>query len=157
MAQAAAAVTLAEDMLAATGVTMSAEEKTRVYKAELERLAGYMTGPALEAINAHIAALNLIPRSIYTVLTVSTKPGREGDYSLPSLPGQRIHDGGIAGGMSFKGLQPNEVPAILEKGEAVLTKEQQSAIGSGGMDPTAWGRMAADAFAKRMQLNGRAS
>jgi hypothetical protein len=49
------------------------------------------------------------------------------------------HDGSIVGGPSFKGLKDDDVPMVLQKGQAVLTKGQQAAMlnagtgnGSGG-------------------------
>lgn len=43
----------------------------------------------------------------------------------------RYHSGGIAG-MGSLGLRSNEVPAILERGERVLTAQQQQAMALGG-------------------------
>jgi hypothetical protein len=40
----------------------------------------------------------------------------------------RLHGGGIAGGMT--GLRPDEVPAILQRGEMVLSRAQLAAIGT---------------------------
>jgi hypothetical protein len=42
------------------------------------------------------------------------------------LAATRYHSGGIAG------LQPDEIPAILKKGEAVLTEKQMSAMSARG-------------------------
>lgn len=47
---------------------------------------------------------------------------------LAFLGAPRFHSGGIAG--MDMGLRSNEVPAILEKGERVLTKEQQRGLGA---------------------------
>jgi hypothetical protein len=55
--QAAAAVAMAEDQAAANGETLSAEEKARIYKEELEKLAGFLTGPAREAVLGYIEDL----------------------------------------------------------------------------------------------------
>ena len=41
----------------------------------------------------------------------------------------RLHGGGIAGGLA--GLRPDEVPAILQRGEMVLSRSQLAAMGSG--------------------------
>jgi hypothetical protein len=64
-------------------------------------------------------------------------PGGGRFYGSSSNGAQpRIHDGGMVTGngvQSFAGLRDDEVPAILQKGEAVLTKGQQAAIGGGGM------------------------
>ena len=42
-------------------------------------------------------------------------------------PGQKIHTGGVVGVGNFAS---NEVPAVLEKGEVVLNKAQQAAVGA---------------------------
>jgi hypothetical protein len=70
--QAAAAVALAEDQAAANGETLSAEEKARVYKEELVKLAGFLTGPAREAIEGHIASLLRIPQRVDTTVAINT-------------------------------------------------------------------------------------
>lgn len=57
----------------------------------------------------------------------------KGSRSLPSAifgGAPRYHNGGIAG------LRPNEVPAILERGERVLTEAEQRAMEGGGRTPT---------------------
>jgi hypothetical protein len=51
-------------------------------------------------------------------------PSRTVDASL-FLAAPRYHSGGIAG------LAPDELPAILRRGEAVLTPQQMAALGSG--------------------------
>jgi hypothetical protein len=51
-------------------------------------------------------------------------PVRTVDASL-FLTAPRYHTGGIAG------LAPDELPAILRRGEAVLTPQQMAALGSG--------------------------
>jgi hypothetical protein len=74
------------------------------------------------------------------------------DLDFGSIFGAEHHTGGIAGrgsvgrtvpaaafigaprfhGGGFPGLRSNEVPAILEQGEGVFTRQQMSALGSGG-------------------------
>lgn len=46
--------------------------------------------------------------------------------STPNIP--RIHSGGNVGGRSFAGLANDEVAAILQRGETVLTRGQRAAI-----------------------------
>jgi len=136
IAQADAAVQLAEDQATANGQTLSAEEKTRLYRDQLTFMSANLTGPTKAAIDGHIAALNLIPLDVST--RVTTKYGSTGsaDYTQPGFgtrtnggadgnPATRIHTGGVAGGEMFAS---NEVPAILEKGEVVLNKGQQSSV-----------------------------
>jgi len=49
---------------------------------------------------------------------------------LPSIP--TFHTGGVVGGMSFGGMAPDDVAAVLRKGETVLTPAQLAAVGAGG-------------------------
>ena len=53
-----------------------------------------------------------------------------GVIGYDSLP--KYHSGGMVGG----GLQSSEVPAILQKGEMVLTREQQKAVGNNVVNVT---------------------
>jgi hypothetical protein len=61
-----------------------------------------------------------------------------GESALPTRPvpaavfldAPRYHSGGFAGGMPFAN---DEVPAVLRRGELVLTKEQQRAASGGGV------------------------
>jgi hypothetical protein len=73
--QAAAAVRLAEDQAKANGAQLTAEDRTRIYRGELETLTGTLTGPALAAIEGHIAALGRIPRTISTTANFNTAIG----------------------------------------------------------------------------------
>jgi hypothetical protein len=129
MAQAAAAVKLAEDQALANGVTLTAEEKARIYKDELGRLAGFMSGPALDAINGHINALSRIPKSIYTTLGVSS---RTGDFGQTTTGVPR------AGGGT---TQPGEITLVGEQGPEIarfpagtrITPARQTAAALGAM------------------------
>ena len=52
---------------------------------------------------------------------------------VPDIAPVRFHSGGQVGGMSFAGMGNDEVAAVLQKGENVLTAGQTSALaGSGG-------------------------
>jgi hypothetical protein len=54
-----------------------------------------------------------------------------GRGNAPSRPGESAkwsHDGSIVGGRSFKGLRDDDVPMVLQKGQAVLTEGQQKAM-----------------------------
>lgn len=49
---------------------------------------------------------------------------------VPDIP--KLHSGGFAGGASFAGMRDDEVAAILQRGETVLTPGQTAAVGRGG-------------------------
>ena len=84
-AQAAAAVRQAEDQAKANGETLTAQEKAAIYRSELQTLSGYLTGPAKEAIDGHIARLDAIPETAATTITADT---RAANAQLDSLIGK---------------------------------------------------------------------
>lgn len=134
LAQASAAVALAEDQAAANGATLTAEDKTRVYKEELERLAGFLTGPTLNAINGHIAALNGIPRSIATDIGVRSSSGYRGSKGggLDGNPFTALAEGGIVK------ARPGGIIANIGEGghdEAVIPLSGPNAPNLGGSSP----------------------
>jgi len=132
LAQADAALALAEDQAEANGETMTANEKTAVYIEELETLVETLSGPAAAEIQAHIDRLKGIPTSINTNFAINSSTA--GPTNSSSV--RRIHSGGIAGGGRF---QPNEVPAILEADEVVLNRGQQDAVRDAIAGPTGTG------------------
>jgi TP901 family phage tail tape measure protein len=160
--QAAAALAQAEAQAASNDVTLTATQRNDIYVAELEELVKQLDGPAAAAVQAHIDRLNAIPRSINTALTFSdprTGVQRSGQSNT------RVHDGGLVTGgvQSFAGLRNDEVPAILQKGEMVLTQGQQSAVSDamgGGITAEQWSILArsmAREFARTLQRERRAS
>ncbi|SEG35912.1 hypothetical protein SAMN05421751_1435 [Jhaorihella thermophila] len=44
----------------------------------------------------------------------------------------RMHAGGAVGGPTWAGLRPDEVPAILQRGERVLSRREARSYGAGG-------------------------
>jgi hypothetical protein len=92
----------------------------------------------------HIDRLNRIPKSVSTGVLINGVPASvtsAGNVTAwQQYAGQKTndrvmvqtHSGGIVGGRSFEGVKDNEVPSLLEKGEAVLTKGQQAALASSG-------------------------
>jgi hypothetical protein len=109
LAQADAALALAEDQAAANGVTLTADERTKAYVEELYTLAATMSGPARAEIEAHIARLLNIPKSIYT--NVGTIRG--GDFS-PVVSGRRASGGPTTPGGTY--LVGEEGPELLQMG-----------------------------------------
>jgi hypothetical protein len=71
MAQADAAVKLAEDQATANGAVFTAEDRAVTYQAELERLAAQLSGPARAAIQGYIDELNRIPRRVDTQVALN--------------------------------------------------------------------------------------
>jgi len=80
-----------------------------------------------DAAEARLADLTRLREAKINITSTYT-PSR---YTLPGGGSVVMHDGGIVGGRSFAGLKADEVPAVLQKGEAVLTREQQAAVASG--------------------------
>ena len=154
LAQAEAAVKLATDTAEARGQTLTANAQTQVYVAELQKLAGQLTGPTALAIQGYINQLNQIPRNITTTVTVN----KVGDFIGGSFDGRRAEGGPVnAGGTYLVGEDGPEILQLGSKSGNVIPNDkiQSTPTSLGGMDPAAWGRMAADAFARRMQQNGR--
>lgn len=130
--QAAAAVALADDQASANGETLSAREKTAIYKRELQSLRDYMTGDAAIAIQMHIDALNRIPRSINTVASFRSQatPGASSGNANSRVYG--LHDGGIVK------ARPGGVPAVLAEAgedEVVAPLSDLKNMGVGGSGP----------------------
>ena len=83
-------------------------------------------------INSIIGVWN---RLEFTVPGVSAFGQTIGGFTIgvPDIAPVRLHVGGQVGGMSFAGMGNDEVAAILQRGENVLTPGQTSALaGSGG-------------------------
>lgn len=94
-----------------------------VRQAILGPIAGWMTGGGGEA-GGGIGGLLVDLFHQGGVVGRDAGPARTVDASL-FLTAPRYHTGGIAG------LAPDELPAILRRGEAVLTPQQMAALGSG--------------------------
>lgn len=109
--QAAAAVALAEQQNAVNGVTLTAEEKTKIYKEELEKIAGFLTGPAREAIDAYIAQLGSIPGTINTNISLN----RRGDIIGGSINGRRAAGGPVSSGGLYE-VGENGNPELFQQG-----------------------------------------
>ena len=101
------------------------------------------TGRATSAVEAFIRATGRIPRFTHTTVTFGVNardynravaaagrgtmiPIHTGGYIHPSGKLQRFHTGGMVGG---GGLKSDEVPAILQTGEMVLSRQQVAQIG----------------------------
>lgn len=110
LAQAAALVQFSTDAAEARGQTLTNNEQTRLYKEELQRLADGLNGPARDAILAHIAALESIPKSIETRVTAT----------VPRV----IADGIISGGQG----------GVIRVGATggIVTKPTMALIGEAG-------------------------
>lgn len=123
--QAAAAVALAEQQNAVNGVTLTAEQKTKIYKEELEKIAGFLTGPAREAIDAYIAQLGRIPGSINTNINLNQR----GDIIGGSINGRRASGGPVAAGGAY--LVGERGPEILQMGGTGGNVVPNNKIGGG--------------------------
>ena len=104
------------------------------------------TGRAQSAVESFIRATGRIPRFTHTTVTVGVdssaynramgrvnlgQPIHTGGYIHPSGKLQRFHAGGMVGG----GLKSDEVPAILQTGEMVLSRQQVAQIGDAFSNP----------------------
>ena len=106
------------------------------------------TGAATSAVEAFIRATGRIPRFTHTTVTFGVNasdynravaaagsgtmiPVHTGGYIHPSGKLQRFHAGGMVGG----GLKSDEVPAILQTGEMVLSRQQVAQIGDAFSNP----------------------
>lgn len=135
LAQADAAVRLAEEQAAANGQTLSAEEAARIYKSELQSLAGELNGPTRAAIDGHIDALGRIPASIYTNVQVNTRG------ELPQLQrGARGVGGRVIGGREYEvneqGLEifePDGAGTVLAAGQTAGVMRDEAHRGSAGV------------------------
>jgi uncharacterized membrane protein YhaH (DUF805 family) len=89
-------------------------------------------------------------------------------FDTPNLP--RLHSGGTAGGASFAGLADDEVAAILQRGETILTPGQTAAVARAStgntyivnvsappnVDMVALGRVVVEAVGQFEQVSGAA-
>ena len=112
--QAGAAVRLAEDQAKANGQMLTADEKTKIYKAELGRLVGTLNGDAAFAIQMHIDRLNAIPRSIRTTITQKFGSLGRADYTQPGFGSRRARGGPVSAGEAY--LVGEEGPEVLQMG-----------------------------------------
>jgi hypothetical protein len=124
LAQADAALKLAEDQAAANGETLSADEKTRAYVEELYTLTAALSGPVRAELEAHIQRLLRVPKSIGT--NVGIGGGNTTTLARPTA------DGGI-----FKARPGGHILQVAEGGhdEAVIPLSGPNApkfTGSGG-------------------------
>jgi hypothetical protein len=160
---------------AADGSTLS----SRLQVAELQRLQAQYPASAAE-IQVYIDKLNAIPGVVSTRVDVNVGAANTAlnnlNNRLATMGSQawttqaaRVkgatwsHEGSIVGGPSFAGLKPDDVPMVLQKGQAVLTKEQQAAVlGAGGgggntyvtINTQADPQMVVDAIRKWERRNG---
>lgn len=117
---------------APTGVVTSFAIVSGVIETTLLPILGALTAAAgsaataLAAIAAQQAAQtasNLVGGFFHDGGIVGSTSVRTGSFPSSLFAGaRRMHSGGVAG------LHPSEVPTILQKGEAVLTKNQQSLV-----------------------------
>lgn len=144
--QAEAAVRYAEDQAVANGAALTAQDKARLYKEELYRLAGTLKpGSALhQALVGHMETLNAIPEQVSTRLLVDAggafKTVREFLGYLDQIGAKsptgftallefkqdqllKAHSGGTVPGPSGK-----EVGMLLLGGETVRTEDQERAL-----------------------------
>ena len=121
--------------------------------ADLARIAirQAITGPIARALGSLFGSGLGVPGGGSTVTPIG--PGTGGLYHSGGIAGSgsgvrrtgldpaiwanapRYHSGGIVGGRIAGGLRPNEMPAILEKGEGVLTAAQTAALMGAGAAP----------------------
>lgn len=95
------------------------------------------TRDAEELAEEYESVLNRLPRRVTTTVSLNLPAGynattgagslqrvHTGGYVSPSGSIQRFHEGGMVGG-----LRSDEVPAILQTGEVVLSRQQVAALG----------------------------
>jgi hypothetical protein len=153
--QAAAAVKLAEDQAAATGATLSAEQKAATFKAELEKLAGFLTGDALAAVQGYINQLNRIPR------TVDTKVNFAGGGGSLKPAGYRASGGPVSAGGAY--VVGERGPELLQMGSTSGNVVPNNKLGGVnvtinaglGTNPIELGRVVQDALNKYARSGGR--
>jgi hypothetical protein len=123
---ASAAADYRAKQMEANGQSVDAATKAQLFKEELERLAGNLSGPLLAAVQNYIDQLNAIPKTIGTTIVLN-RPGRVGDFAAPVFGG-KFHSGGIVPGPAGA-----ERMILAKGGEQVLTPQQQRAgVGGGG-------------------------
>jgi hypothetical protein len=132
MDQAAAAVRLAEDQAGANGQTLTAEQKAATYKAELEKLAGFLTGDARIAIQMYIDSLNRIPRRVDTAVNFAGGGG-----SL-AVGGKRALGGPVSPGSLYEVGEGGKAELFEQNGRQYLIPGDRGMVtpargsGSGG-------------------------
>jgi hypothetical protein len=107
LAQAAAAVKLAEDQAKANGSSLTAIERNNLYRRELEGLASFATGPLKAALEEYIATLGRIPRSVSTSVGFSRGP-------TASVNGYRASGGPVSAGGAY--VVGEDGPELLQMG-----------------------------------------
>lgn len=94
---------------------------------------GVVKDVVMGVYNALRDTWDLMQKVLAPDLTGKIAPGAFGGGTVPPrAPGSatRIHSGGIVQG--FGALRADEIPAILQRGEVVLTPAQQTAVGGSG-------------------------
>jgi len=131
IAQADAAVQLAEDQAKANGQTLSAEEKTRIYRDQLAFMSSDLTGPTKAAIDGHIAALGRIPAGISTQVTTRFGSLGSADYTQPGFGsiGRRASGGPVSAGGAY--LVGEQGPELLQMGSSGGNVVPNNALGGG--------------------------
>lgn len=115
--QAAAAVANAEAQAQASGQTLTAQQRTTIYRDELARLAASLNGDAAFAIAMHIERLRQIPRSIATdVVSTFRTSGGTGNAMLRVV--------GRAGG----GVVSEPVTLVGERGPELVSLPNGSRV-----------------------------
>ncbi|MET4130214.1 phage tail tape measure C-terminal domain-containing protein [Roseovarius sp. MBR-6] len=106
--------------------------------ADLAKLAArrFILGPIANALSGALGTLGGAGGIFASVLHAGGTVGSPGPGRLvPALAfagAPRLHDGGLAGlnrGSGFAGLRPDEVPAILQRGERVLSRREVAGSG----------------------------
>lgn len=130
------------------GQSLTTAEQDEVYRQSLQAIADKAEGPLKTALDNLIAQLDEAAKDREGTVTVHFNTSgydtvmarkriasaRGGSSHILNFVGDS-HDGGVvtrSGVNSFDGLKPDEVPRILQEGEAVLTPEQQGAMLAAG-------------------------
>lgn len=153
LSQASAALQLAEDQAEANGKTLTASDRNRVYRDELMQLVGTIDGPAAAAIQRHIDALNRIPRTVQTALSVA------GRAPSGSASGYRASGGPVGPGGTY--VVGEDGPELLQMGaQSGHVTNAAATSGMMGLDAAGLRAAVADGMVagwKRVQQMGRAS
>lgn len=149
--QASAAVKLAEDQAKANGHTLTAQQRTSVYRGELVKLRDSMApGSALRnALDSYIAQLDAVPESIRTQAILDTSQAmarlQELNRQIEATSGKTIYNyfGGTPGrnangtswwpgGMSIVGERGPEIVDLPRGSRVIDAQDTARMLGGGG-------------------------
>lgn len=131
-----AAVDFAVDQLEANGTAVSAEERSRLLKDELARLAAGVDGPLREALQRYIDDLNRIPAQKNTTVTTTVKTVNIVSGGARPMPGMAADTGGVVpgavGSPQMILAHGGEKILPMHRSDAAARATIEAAMGGGG-------------------------